>query len=152
MVWYFDMYKAKIATLSYKIFNWKTPSCLEHQSRGERTSFASSPSCECFAFRNLLHEEHHLIPASYPDVSLSRWKSAHKGRREGGKGLRLPSVPFPWSLVVHHQSLVSSLRKTKRLRRRLISYRGSFAWNLLDPPVASARAYAKRAINSQALN
>ena len=29
------------------------------------------------------------------------------------------SVPFPWSLAVHHQSLASTLRKTKRLRRRL---------------------------------
>ena len=33
--------------------------------------------------------------------------------KEGGKettgetALRLPSVPFPWSLAVHHQSLVS---------------------------------------------
>ena len=32
---------------------------------------------------------------------------------------RLLSVPFPWSLAVHHQSLASTLRKTKRLRRRL---------------------------------
>ena len=44
--------------------------------------------------------------------------------KEGGKettgetALRLPSVPFPWSLAVHHQSLASAtLRKTKRLRR-----------------------------------
>ena len=28
-----------------------------------------------------------------------------KGRREGDNGLRLPSVPFPSSLAVHHQSL-----------------------------------------------
>ena len=45
--------------------------------------------------------------------------------KEGGKetvgetALRLPSVPFPWSLAAHHQSLASTLRKTKRLRRRL---------------------------------
>ena len=32
-----------------------------------------------------------------------------------------------------------------------ISYRGSIAWNLLDPSVASTRAYTKIAINSQAL-
>ena len=29
--------------------------------------------------------------------------------KEGGKETRLPSVPFPWSLAVHHQSLVSRL-------------------------------------------
>ena len=46
-----------------------------------------------------------IIPASYPDVSLLRAK-------EGGS-----SVPFPWSLEAHHQSLASTLRKTKRLRR-----------------------------------
>ena len=49
--------------------------------------------------------------------------------KEGGKettgetALRLPSVPFPWSLAVHHQSLAFGARlydtKTKRLRRRL---------------------------------
>ena len=32
-----------------------------------------------------------------------------------------------------------------------ISYRGSIAWNLLDPSVTSTRAYAKRTINPQAL-
>ena len=47
---------------------------------------------------------------------LSRWKCARKGRP-----LRLLSVPFPWSLAVHHQSLAVTLRKTKRLRRRLVS-------------------------------
>ena len=34
-----------------------------------------------------------------------------------------PSVPFPWSLAVHHQSLAFRARlydeKTKRLRRRM---------------------------------
>ena len=39
--------------------------------------------------------------ASYPDVSL---RCARKGRREGDNGRGLPSVPFPWSLAVHHQS------------------------------------------------
>ena len=36
----FDMYRAKIATLIYKLFNRITPSCLEHVivGRGERTS------------------------------------------------------------------------------------------------------------------
>ena len=40
--------------------------------------------------------------ASYPDVSLSRWKCGRKGGREGDKGR---DVPFPWSPAVHHQSL-----------------------------------------------
>ena len=55
--------------------------------------------------------------ASYPDVSLSRWKRARKGRREGDNGrdsfrlfLRLPSVPLPWSLAIHHQSLAFRAR------------------------------------------
>ena len=29
---------------------------------------------------------------------------------EGDNGLRLPSVPFPWSLAVHHQSLAFRAR------------------------------------------
>ena len=60
----------------------------------------------------------YLLPRT--QTSLSRWKFARKGRREGENGLPLPSVPFPWSLAVHHQSLDSTLRKTKRLRRRLL--------------------------------
>ena len=46
-------------------------------------------------------------------TSLSRRKCARKGRREGDNGrdvLRLPSVPFPWSLAVHHQSLAFRAR------------------------------------------
>ena len=38
--------------------------------------------------------------------------------KEGGK----ESVHFPWSLAAHRQSLAITLRKTKRLRRRLGSY------------------------------
>ena len=38
--------------------------------------------------------------------------------KEGGK----ESVPFPWSLAAHRQSLAITLRKTKCLRRRLGSY------------------------------
>ena len=66
-----------------------------------------------------------LGPASNPDVSLSLSLDENVRAKEGGKetmgetALRLPSVPFPWSLAVHHQSLASTLRKTKRLRRRL---------------------------------
>ena len=39
-------------------------------------------------------------PALYPDVSLSMKMCA---QRKAGR--RQPSVPFPWSLAVHHQSL-----------------------------------------------
>ena len=61
------------------------------------------------------------VPLDLPrtQLSLSRWRCARKGRREGDNRLRLPSVPFPWSLAVHHQSLACTLRKTKRPRRRL---------------------------------
>ena len=38
--------------------------------------------------------------------------------KEGGKEA---TGETPWSLAVHHQSLASTLRKTKRLRRRLPS-------------------------------
>ena len=46
-------------------------------------------------------------------TSLSRWKCARKGRREGDNGwdwVRLPSVPFPWSLALHQQSLAFRAR------------------------------------------
>ena len=45
-----------------------------------------------------------IVSASYPDP-LFRWKCERKGRREEDNERRLPSVPFPWSLAVHHQSL-----------------------------------------------
>ena len=54
------------------------------------------------------------LPASYLDVSLSRWTCARKGRREGDNGrdvLRLACVPFPWFLAVHHQSLASTINR-----------------------------------------
>ena len=53
-------------------------------------------------------------------TSLSWWKCACKGRREGDNRLRLPSVPFSWSLAVHSQSFAPTLQKTKYLRRRLV--------------------------------
>ena len=68
-----------------------------------------------------------VISASYPHVSLSLDENVRA--KEGGKettgetALRLPSVPFPWSLAVHHQSLASAtLRKTKRQRRKLLLF------------------------------
>ena len=46
-------------------------------------------------------------------TSLSRWKCARKGRREGDNGrnvVRLPSVPIPWPLAVHNKSLAFRAR------------------------------------------
>ena len=44
---------------------------------------------------------------------------AKEGGKETSGVLRLPSIPFPWSPAAHHQSLASTLPKTKCLRRRL---------------------------------
>ena len=88
----FDMYKAKIATLIYKIFHRMTPSCLER-----------------------------LIQ-----------------RRKNKDDL------------CHHHRVSVSCFETYNMKNS-ITYRGSHAWNLLDPSVADTRAYAKMAINSQAL-
>ena len=51
-------------------------------------------------------------PALYLDVFLSMKMCAKEGRKEttGEMSLRLPSVPFPWSLAVHHQSLAFRAR------------------------------------------
>ena len=59
--------------------------------------------------------------ASYPDVSLYKNVRAKEGGKEttGARSLHLPFAPFPWSLAVHYQWLAITLRKTKRLRRRL---------------------------------
>ena len=59
----------------------------------------------------------HYLPRTH--TSLSRWKCERKGRREGDNGR-----PFPSSLPVHHSrfALASTMRKTKRLRRKLVHY------------------------------
>ena len=50
--------------------------------------------------------------ASYPDVSLDENVRVKEGGKEttGETALRLPSVAFPWSLAVHHQSLAFRAR------------------------------------------
>ena len=50
-----------------------------------------------------------------PHTQTSLFRCARKGGREGDNGLRPPSVPFPSSLAVHHQSLAfrARLRHTK---------------------------------------
>ena len=47
-----------------------------------------------------------LLQLLRTQTSLCRWKCARKRRREGDNGPRPPSVPFPWSLAVHHQPLL----------------------------------------------
>ena len=88
----FDMYKAKIATLIYKIFHRITPSCLERL--------------------------------------IQRRKNKYD--------------------LCHHYRVSVSCFETYNMKNS-ISYRGSHAWNLLDPSVADTTAYAKMALNSQAL-
>ena len=47
-----------------------------------------------------------------PDVSLSMKMCAQRkeGRRQRAKALCPPSVPFPWSVAVHHRSLAFRAR------------------------------------------
>ena len=45
-----------------------------------------------------------------PHTQTSLFRCARKGGREGDNGLRPPSVPFPSSLAVHHQSLAFRAR------------------------------------------
>ena len=57
----------------------------------------------------------------YSDCLVPRRLSLEENVRakQGGKETTAETVPFPWSLAVHHQSLASTLRKTKHLSRRL---------------------------------
>ena len=55
--------------------------------------------------------------ASYPDVSLSLWKCACKGRREGDNGR---DVPFPWSPNDHLNGtalILKQILSTNSLRK-----------------------------------
>ena len=63
----------------------------------------------------------HLLPRTQTSLSLDENVRAKEGAKEttGEASLRLPLVPLPWSFAVHHQSLASTLRKTKRLRSRI---------------------------------
>ena len=54
-----------------------------------------------------------LVPRRLSLAENVRAKEGRKGRWEGDNGrdvLPLPSVPFPWSLSVHHQSLAFRAR------------------------------------------
>ena len=59
------------------------------------------------------------LPRTQTSLSLDENVLAKEGGKRQWARL-LPSVPFPWSLAVHHQSLACTLRKTNHLRRRLI--------------------------------
>ena len=63
----------------------------------------------------------HLLPRTQTSLSLDENVRAKEGAKEttGETSLRLPLVPFPWSVAVHHQSFTSTLRKTKRLTSRM---------------------------------
>ena len=61
-----------------------------------------------------------------------------------------------WERRENEYDLVITIARAARFEtysdmKNYISHRGSIAWNLLDPSVASTRAYAKMPINSQAL-
>ena len=61
---------------------------------------------------HLTYQLTRAVAASYPDVSLLMKMCAQRnaGRTQRGFAFRLPSVPFPWSLAVHHQSLAFRAR------------------------------------------
>ena len=72
------------------------------------------------------------MPRTQTSLSLDENVRAKEGGKEttGETSLRLPFVPFPWSLAVHYQSLAITLRKTKRLRRRRLREEGGGGgWN-----------------------
>ena len=76
------------------------------------------------------------------DCLVPRRLSENVRAKEGGKettgetSLRLPSVPFPWSLAVHHQSLVS--RSPLPCEKRS-AWGGGWIWDLLACSVWAQR-------------
>ena len=74
--------------------------------------------------------------ASYPDVSLSRWKCARKGRPEGDNGRSLPMVPCGSSgtrLITSTSAWVGSLARLHVLGQRFLK----FLLCLLQPAIHS---------------
>ena len=65
-------------------------------------------------YKNYTCHELCLVPRR---LSLDENVRAKEGGKEttGETSFRLPSVPFPWSLAIHNQSLAITLRQTKRL-------------------------------------
>ena len=74
-------------------------------------------------------------PDDYPDVSLSN---------------KMPSVPFPWSLAVHHQSLATGwlymppIPENQVLRDRR---RGGARGALLSPPFC-AKSFVRKSLHN----
>ena len=84
-----------------------------------------SPWTVCFRrvhslFYQLIKLLHHKAKlTTWSETTLPRAQtSLSRALRKAGRRHRA-TVPFPWSLAAHHQSLASTLRKTKRMRRRL---------------------------------
>ena len=94
--------------------------------RSETEAWGQLSACESLLGKCI--HAHSLIPASYPDVSLSMKMYAQRkaGRRQRASPAvcTLPMVPCGSSPVTRHSrfALASALRKTKRLRRRLLLY------------------------------
>ena len=152
MVWYFDMYKAKIATSSYKIFNWKTPSCLEYLIHRRENKYCVITILWVFrvskrtAWRSPSHTC--LVPRRL-SFSMKKCAQGRAGRRQRASPAvcTLPLIPCGSSPVARLY-----LAKNEAQEEEADLIRGSIGWNLLDPSMASARAYTKMATNSQALN
>ena len=152
MVWYFDVYKAKIATLSYKIFNWKTPSCLEHLIQRRENKYCVITILWVFrvskptAWRTPSHTC--LVPRRL-SFSMKMCAQGKAGRRQRASPAvcALPMVPCGSSPVARlYFAKNEAPEEVTDLIQRI------HCLELLDPSMASARAYAKMAINSPALN
>ena len=91
------------------------PTRAEHiGSAVQRLNHSAASSDWC----NLIAINKHTGPASYPDVSLKMCAQRKAGRT-------LPMVPCGSSPVTRF-ALASAMRKTKRLRRRLITDKVAF--------------------------
>ena len=83
----------------------------------------SKPWQCCLFFRinlSFLIAEQAKLPLPRTETSLSRWKCTRKGRREGDNDGLYPSHG-PLRFIISHSrfALASTMRKTKRLRKRL---------------------------------
>ena len=60
----------------------------------------------------MLNDLHLRLPRTQTSLSLDENVRAKEGGKEttGETALRLPSISFPWSLAVHHQSLTFRAR------------------------------------------
>ena len=152
MVWYFDVYKAKIATFSDKIFNWKTPSRLEHLIQRRENKYCVITILWVFrvskptAWRTPSHT--FLVPRRL-SFSMKMCAQGKAGRRQRASPAvcALPMVPCGSSPVARlYLAKNEAPEEVADLIQRI------HCLELLDLSMASERAYAKMAINSPALN